>query len=491
MVSPAYPEDVSTETAEATISTGPLRGGASDGIRRFLGIPYAAPPFGPRRFQLPSAPDSWTGVRDATQFGPAAPQTPYRGRTGQLLPSLNSDGTDEDILTVNVWTPASATEPASGPLPVVLWIHGGAFERGGSSLDGYDGTSFARSGVVFVSANYRLGSEGFSVLEDAPRNLGLEDVAAALRWTHAEIAAFGGDPSRITVMGESAGGALVGALLSRPDTGPLVSGAIIESGPLDAADPKRAGRVTRALAKRLGIPATREAFAALSPAELLAARTAQAAGSSPLRGAPGFLLARDPESLPESPRAALPTATAPILIGTNTDEYRLWFTPDALARISPWQATLGHLALKIPRAAVRAYRTQSPHAGAGDRLGQALTDSMLRAPMTQVADRRTAPTFVYEFAWQSPVDGLGAGHALELGFVFDGLDKPDSIRMAGDAPPQRLAHEMHDAWVRMIRDGDPGWEPFAPGRRVRVFDVESRTLPLPRADAVDAFSSAS
>ncbi|MBD3753612.1 MAG: carboxylesterase family protein, partial [Micrococcales bacterium] len=201
---------MSTETAEATISTGPLRGGASDGIRRFLGIPYAAPPFGPRRFQLPSAPDSWTGVRDATQFGPAAPQTPYRGRTGQLLPSLNSDGTDEDILTVNVWTPASATEPASGPLPVVLWIHGGAFERGGSSLDGYDGTSFARSGVVFVSANYRLGSEGFSVLEDAPRNLGLEDVAAALRWTHAEIAAFGGDPSRITVMGESAGGALVG-----------------------------------------------------------------------------------------------------------------------------------------------------------------------------------------------------------------------------------------------------------------------------------------
>jgi len=482
---------VGTEAIETTISTGTLRGSVTDGIRRFLGIPYAAPPFGSRRFRLPAAPDAWTGVRDATQFGPSAPQTPYRGRIGELLPSLTSDGTNEDILTVNVWAPASATEPASGLLPVVLWIHGGAFERGGSSIAGYNGTSFARGGVVFVSANYRLGSEGFSVLEDAPRNLGLEDVAAALRWTHAEITAFGGDPSRITVMGESAGGALVAALLSRPDTAPLIAGAIIESGPLDAAEPKRAERVTRALAKRLGIPATREAFAALSPAELLAARTTQAAGSSPLRGAPGFLLARDPESLPESPRQALPTASAPILIGTNTDEYRLWFTPDALAKISPWQASLGHLALRIPRAAVRAYRAAFPDAGTGDRLGQALTDSMLRAPMTQVADRRTAPTFVYEFAWQSPVDGLGAGHALELGFVFDGVSNPDSIRMAGDAPPQRLADEMHGAWVRMIRDGDPGWEPFAPGRRVRVFDVDSRTLPLPRAAAVDAFRPAS
>lgn len=482
---------MATETVEATISIGTLRGSAIDGIRRFLGIPYAAPPFGPRRFQLPGAPDAWTGARDATAFGPAAPQTPYGGRVGRLLPSLTSDGTDEDILTVNVWTPASATEPASESLPVVLWIHGGAFERGGSSIPGYDGTSFARSGVVFVSANYRLGSEGFSVLEDAPRNLGLEDVAAALRWTHAEIAAFGGDPSRITVMGESAGGALVAALVSRPDTRALIAGAIIESGPLDAADPTRAGRVTRALAKRLGVPATREAFAALSPADLLAARSAQAAGSSPLRGAPGFLLARDPQSLPQSPRVALITAPTPILIGTNTDEYRLWFTPDALAKISPWQAALAHLALKIPRAAVRAYRAAFPDAGTGDRLGQALTDSMLRAPMTQVADRRRAATFVYEFAWQSPVDGLGAGHALELGFVFDGLGNPDSIRMAGDAAPQGLADQMHGTWVRMIRDGDPGWEAFAPGRRVRVFDVDSRTLPLPRAAAVDAFRPAS
>lgn len=478
------------EALEATISSGTLRGSVTDGIRRFLSIPYAAPPFGPRRFQLPVTPEAWTGVREATQFGPAAPQTPYRGRTGQLLPSLTSEGTDQDILTANVWAPASATDSASEPLPVVLWIHGGAFERGGSSITGYDGTSFARDGVVFVSANYRLGSEGFSVLDDAPRNLGLEDVAAALRWTHAEIAAFGGDPSRITVMGESAGGALAAALVSRPDTRPLIAGAIIESGPLDAADPKRAGRVTRALAKRLGVPATREAFAALSPAELLAARTAQAAGSSPLRGAPGFLLAQDPASLPETPRTALATATAPLLIGTNTDEYRLWFTPDALAKITPWQARLGHLALRIPRAAVRAYRADFPDAGTGARLGQALTDAMLRAPMTQVADRRASPTFAYEFAWQSPIDGLGAGHALELGFVFDGLENPDSVRIAGDAAPQSLAREMHDAWVRMIRDGAPGWEPFTPGRRVRVLDVDSRTVPLPRADAVDAFTPA-
>lgn len=452
-----------------------------DTLDRYLGIPYAAPPFGENRFRMPQPPAPWSAERPATAFGPAAPQSPYPGAIGQLLPNLAADGTEPDILTVNVWTPHGAAG-----LPVVLWIHGGALERGGSSIPLYDGTPFARDGVVFVSANYRLGSEGFSVLEGAPRNLGLEDVAAALRWVHSEIGAFGGDPARITAMGESAGGALVAALAARPDTRELLAGAIVQSGPLDAQTPERAGRVTRSLAERLGVPATRDAFAALSPAALLTARDAQSAGSSLLRSAPSFALCADPQSLPHAAVDALPDASFPLLIGSNTDEYRLWLTPEAVAKVRGVTAWVARRALKLNAAVTRAYRADLPDATAGELVGQGLTDTLLRAPMVRAARERRHPTFVYEFAWRSPVRGLGAAHALELGFVFRDIDSEDSVRMAGTRAPHQLAEEMHAAWVRMITTGDPGWPAFDGTGPVRIFDETSRTAPIPRARALEA-----
>jgi para-nitrobenzyl esterase len=144
---------------------------------------------------------------------------------------------------VNVWTPSG--EPPAAGRPVLVWFHGGALERGTPALPGYDGTTFARDGIVFVSVGHRVGAEGFSVLDGAPRNLGLSDAAAGLRWVQREIAEFGGDPDRITIFGESAGGALVAALLCRPDTAEIPSAAIIQSGPLAASSPEQAGRVTR------------------------------------------------------------------------------------------------------------------------------------------------------------------------------------------------------------------------------------------------------
>ncbi len=223
-----------------TTTAGVVRGDSREGIRRFAGVPYAEPPFGDRRFLPPVPRAPWEGVRDATAFGATAPQRPYGGALGTLLPTVEIPG--DDILTLNVWSP----EDAAGA-PVLLWIHGGALERGSSALPSYDGASFARDGLVFVSVSYRLGSEGFSVFPDAPRNVGLRDVALALEWVQREIGAFGGDPSRITIMGESAGGALVAALLAEPASAARVSGAIIESGPLEAPSPERAARVTRAL----------------------------------------------------------------------------------------------------------------------------------------------------------------------------------------------------------------------------------------------------
>lgn len=464
-----------------TTAKGAVIGSAAGGIRRFAGIPYALPPFGDRRFALPADVPAWGDPRDATQFGPTAPQDPYFGALGELLGSIEIAG--DDILTVNVWTPE--TVPAEG-LPVFVWFHGGALERGSAALPAYDGATFARDGLVFVSVNYRLGAEGFSVLEGAPRNLGLSDAAAGLRWVQREIAAFGGDPQRITIAGESAGGAIVAALLCRPDTAAIPRAAIIESGPLDAVTPERAGRVTRALAKELGVAADRAGFAAVSPRQILDARRRLAEGSSPLSGTAGYTIAVDPESLPVSPAAGLPHVTIPLIIGTNTDEYRLWFTPEQLAGISSLKLQLARLAFRVRAATIRAYRSAFPGATPGEILGQVATDRLLRGPAVRLARARTAPTHVYEFAWPSPVRDLRAAHALEIGFVFDRVAEPESVLLVADAAPQSLADRMHGDWVRFTRELDAGWPTFADGERVQVYDTESRVAPLPRAAAVTA-----
>ncbi len=467
-----------TSDPQITLRAGTVQGTTADGIHRFLGIPYAAPPFGENRFRAPQPVVPWDGVRSATEFGPTAPQLPYPGAIGELLGSVHIPG--DDILTANVWAPADAKGA-----PVVLWIHGGALERGTAAIPLYDGAVFARAGIVFVSINYRLGAEGFSVLDDAPRNLGLRDVAAALEWVHAEIAAFGGDPAQITAMGESAGGALVATLLARDESRALIARAIIESGPLEAQTPAKAGRVTAQMAKRLGVRADRASFAAIPPEQLLEARRQQSAGSSPLGGAPGFQIAVEPESLPLSPHDVLGAIDTPLLIGTNTDEYRLWFPPEALAGISETKLFLASLALRIPRRAVKAYRDEWPGASTGEVFGQLATDMILRRGLTRVAQEKSTSTFVYEFAWSSPVRDLRAAHALELGFVFDRLDDDEAQRLAGPDAPRSLAAEMNAAWVAFITTGDPGWPAYGTGRSTRLFDTATTTVPQRRTTGLD------
>ncbi|MBT2474736.1 carboxylesterase family protein, partial [Microbacterium sp. ISL-103] len=291
--------------------------------------------------------------------------------------------------------------------------------------------------------------------------------------------------AQITLMGESAGGPIVAGLLANQASRALVARAIIESGPLEAQTAKRAGRVTARLAKLLGVTADRAGFASTSPEKLLDARRQQASGSSPLGGAPGFQFAIDAASLPRSPHEVLASIDIPLLIGSNTDEYRLWFTPAALDGISELKLLLARLALRIPRKAVSAYRAAFPNASTGEIFGQVATDVMLRAPLTRLARARRAPTHVYEFAWSSPVRDLRAAHALELGFVFDRLGDPEAQRLAGGDAPQRLADEMHAAWIAFITTGDPGWPTFGAERTTRLFDTESATVAQRRSEALD------
>ncbi|MFF9345854.1 carboxylesterase/lipase family protein [Streptomyces sp. NPDC014734] len=449
---------------------GTVRGARERGVAVFRGIPYAAAPVGARRFRAPEPPEPWEGVRDTVAFGPTAPKRPYSPPLDRLLPDPDVAG--DDWLNLNVWTPS----PAATGLPVLVWIHGGSLLHGSSSVPLYDGTAFARDGVVLVSVNYRLGIEGFGVFPDAPANRGLLDQVAALTWVRDNIAAFGGDPDLVTVCGESAGAISIAALLAAPRAEGLFRRAVLQSGAPNALSPAAARRTTELIAKRLGVAATAAALASVDPKALLAAQTEVTSGGSPLTGGNAFQIVVDGDLLPRDPLEALLDGAASgvdLLMGSNSEEYRLWFVPSGLTeRLSRTKLRLALLKFGVPGATERTYRANRPDATPGELLGALATDLLLRVPLNRVADARAgAPggTRLYEFGWPSPVLGLGACHALEIAFVFDTLDHPDAVALTGPDAPQGLADAMHTAWVRFAATGDPGWPAWDASRPVMGF----------------------
>ncbi|KOV04225.1 carboxylesterase/lipase family protein [Streptomyces virginiae] len=479
---------MSTEGVAAGVGRPRVRTGAgvvegrtgTDGIAVFRGIPYAAPPVGALRFAPPAPPAAWDGVRQAAAFGPTAPKVPYPATFAALLTDPEIPG--DDCLNVNVWTP----EPAPGAgLPVMVWIHGGAHTRGSSAVPVYDGTAFARDGVVMVSFNFRLGVLGYGLFPDAPANRGLLDQIAALEWVRDNITAFGGDPDRVTVFGESAGAISIGALLAAPRAAGLFHRAVLQSGAPEALPRPRVRAMVRRMASLLKVDATAGAFTATSLPDLMAAQAAVLRRSGPLLGGAAFGLVVDPDTLPVDPLDAL-TADAdaasgavPLLFGWTTEEYRLWLAPTGgmrlLDRMGPLAVALARARAGKDRAAVRALRAALPGAGPAELAGQLLTDRLLRDPLRRLAGaRRAGPSHLYEFAWCSGIPGLGACHALELGFVFDTLSVPEAAWLAGTGAPQALADEMHTAWVRFATTGDPGWAPWNGDGPPKVFGGPER-----------------
>ncbi|WP_405420728.1 carboxylesterase/lipase family protein [Streptomyces erythrochromogenes] len=471
-------EDVAAGVGRPRVGTGAgmVEGRTGpDGISVFLGIPYAAPPVGALRLAPPAPPAAWDGVREATAFGPTAPKVPYPPTFAALLPDPVIPG--DDCLNVNVWTP----EPAPGAgLPVMVWIHGGAHTRGSSAVPVYDGSAFARDGVVLVSFNFRLGVLGYGLFPDAPANRGLLDQIAALEWVRDNIAAFGGDPARVTLFGESAGAISIGALLAAPRAAGLFHRAALQSGAPEALPRPRVRAMVRRMASLLKVEATAAAFTAASLPDLMAAQAAVLRRSGPLLGGPAFGLVVDPDTLPVDPLDALTadedpaSGAVPLLFGWTTEEYRLWLAPTGgmrlLDRMGPLAVALARTRTGKDRAAVAALRTALPAAGPAELAGQLFTDRLLRDPLRRLAGaRRAAPSFLYEFTWCSGVPGLGACHALELGFVFDTLSVPEAGWLAGRETPQELADEMHGAWVRFAATGDPGWAPWNGDGPPKVF----------------------
>lgn len=477
---------------------GEVRGSVADGVNAFKGIPYAASPFGANRLRPPQPVESWSGVRDTLTYGPKTPQLPYPAPVNVLLPEFAVPG--EDCLTLNVWSPDLG--PAG--LPVMVWIPGGMFEYHGTGASPwYDGSRFARDGIVCVTINYRVGAEGFLYLGHGNTNRGLLDQLAALEWVQENIAAFGGDPGNVTIFGESAGAMSVGTLLSIPRAEGLFRRAIAQSGAAhNASSVSTAQRICRHLARKLGVEANLEAIAALPVDRLLQAqaelRTDLAAQPYPERWGREVALSMlpwqpviDGDVIPARPIdriAAGAGAGIDLMVGTNTDEHRLFLVSGGVIEQVTADALAGVVvAYGLPvEATLNAYRTARPDAGAGDLLAAIQTDWYWRIPAIRLAEaqsKNTSATYMYEFAWRSPqFNGLlGACHSLEIAFVFDTLGN-GTEPLWGSAPPQRLADTMHGAWAAFAANGDCGWPKYDTSRRATMrFDITSEVVDDPRS----------
>ncbi len=481
------------DVAEPVVRTaaGQVRGRAENGVAVFRGIPFAQPPVGALRFAAPQPARPWDGVREADMFGPPPPQSAFMlGPTAPVAPGADPD----DWLTVNVFSP----ELGGAGLPVMVWIYGGGYRFGTSSQVLYDGTALARQNVVVVTFNHRVGVEGYAYLPGVPANRALLDQVAALRWVRENIAAFGGDPDRVTVFGESAGAGAIASLLVMPAAAGLFRRAIAQSVPGTFFSPALAADATAAIAIAAGLPPTTEAFAAADPARLAAASDAVNPADHRDRWGPvghtgvPFSPVVDGEVLPVAPWRALATGAArdiDLLTGHNRDEYRLFTALYGLRGKLTDEAASEALRALAPNGpgqqSEAAYRAAYPDADAETLFELVNSDWLFRMPTLHLAQAHAAAggrTFLYEVSYPASEGGLGACHAIDVPLVFGVYSGIGRMLFGPEPPPSAVAlgDLMRSQWAAFAADGDPGWPPYAVGRRTtRIFDDPPDVAPYP------------
>ena len=484
----------SSSVAVAQTANGKVAGYIQDGVTIFKGIPYAKA----NRFEAPVQADSWEGIRSCRQYGPVSPQGARSGwANDEIAFAFNwNDGVQgEDCLRLNVWTPALDSRKR----PVMVWLHGGGYSAGsGQELPSYDGTSLAfAEDVVVVSINHRLNVLGFLDLSAygekyaKSANAGLLDIVASLKWVRDNIAAFGGDPSNVTIFGQSGGGGKVTTLLATPCAKGLFHKAIVQSGSmLRTMESKYSRKIGIATVRNLGLDASSiDKISEVPYGELLAAgekAIAQVKAEADRDGVASFIFGWAPTvdgavlpSQPFDPQAPAISAEIPMIIGTTRHEFSMTTYVPAL-RNAGREEVIGILKGRYGEGTERfleLFAKAYPGSKPADMLD---ADFVFRPSAIEQALRKSlqgaAPVYMYMFNWESPVlDGiLRSTHCMEIPFVFNNADRHASMT-GGGAQAMKLASKMSHCWAEFARCGKPSaeglpeWEPFEAEKRAVMF----------------------
>lgn len=487
----AYPAHAQIETA--TVTGGQIEGVAKDGIASFKGIPFAAPPVGDLRWKAPQPLKAWTGIRNATQYGPAPMQDPRIA-----LLSTGGVGISEDCLYLNVWTPA---KNRGEKLPVMVWIYGGGFAMGATSTPIYDGTHLAKKGAVLVSIAYRVGPFGFlahpelTAEEGGSGCYGIEDQVAGLKWVHDNIAQFGGDPSRVTIFGESAGGISVCMLTVVPSARGLFQRAISESGGSMAPAKHDSEAAMMIPTLKLAEQAGKRFLKKLGVEDIKAARNLNAYTIQSAAGPMGtFWPVADGQTLPADAYALHESRQfndTPILVGTNSDEGAMFVhgeqTPASFEKLV--RSEFGPAADAMLKAYPHETDTEA-FKSTKDlfREGTLAWPTFAWASLESRTGRNNA--YVYYFDHHS-ANSDGANHAAELQLVFGNF-----LRLFGNptAEDLKLSDLIDSYWINFAKTGDPNgvslpdWPAFDSKKMYTMFfDDAPSARPLPNLPKLQAF----